>query len=113
MCGDESIGKISVLFVQFGCESKTVLKNKNFKRVHFVINFSSVRTERDRNIIVCKQPGPAHLVHIPPVAGIIVAAPDHIQLVQEGGHAVPGPPHGSVSQCVPGVAVWLIAVRLF
>lgn len=77
------------------------------------MNFSSIRSGRDGNsITVCREPGPPYLVHIPPIASIIVAAPDHIQLVQESGHAMPGPPHGSVGQRVPGVAVWVIAVCL-
>lgn len=51
-------------------------------------------------------------MHVPPIASVIVAAPDHIQLVQEGGHAVPGAPHRPISQRAPGVAAWVIAVGL-
>lgn len=59
-------------------------------------------------------PGPpAHLVHIPPVASIIVAASDHKQLVEEGSHAMPGTSHRPVSQSMPRVASWVVAVRLF
>ena len=57
--------------------------------------------------------GPAHLVHIPPVASIIVAASNHKQLVEEGSHAVPGPSNRPVSQSMPCVASWVVAMRLF
>lgn len=57
--------------------------------------------------------GPAHLVHIPSVASIIVAASNHKQLVEEGSHAMPGPSHRPVSQSMPRVASWVIAVCLF
>lgn len=57
--------------------------------------------------------GPAHLVHIPPVSSIIVAASNHKQLVMEGGHAMPGTSHRPVSQSMPRVASWVVAVRLF
>lgn len=57
--------------------------------------------------------GPAHLVHIPPVASIIVAASNHKQLVEESSHAMPGTSHRPVSQSMPCVAFWVVAVRLF
>lgn len=57
--------------------------------------------------------GSAHLVHIPSVASIIVAASNHKQLVQEGSHAMPGPSHRPISQSMPRVAFWVIAVCLF
>lgn len=57
--------------------------------------------------------GPAHLVHIPPVASIIVAASNHKQLVEEGSHAMPGTSHRPISQSMPRVASWVVAVCLF
>lgn len=55
---------------------------------------------------------PAHLVHISPVASIIVAASNHKQLVEEGSHAMPGTSHRPVSQSLPGIAFWVVAVCL-
>lgn len=54
----------------------------------------------------------SHLVNVPPVSGVVVAAPDDVELSQQRGHAVPRPPHGAVCQHVPAVSPGVVALQL-
>lgn len=54
----------------------------------------------------------SHLVNVPPVAGVVVAAPDDVELSQQRGHAVPGPSHWAVCQHIPAVRPGVIALQL-
>lgn len=54
----------------------------------------------------------SHLVNVPPVARVVVASPDDVELSQHRSHAVPRPPHWAICQHVPAVCPGVIALQL-